>query len=480
MVFYSSYESARRDRASRNYFVLSKDNWNDYWEFQTLFYLEYIDNNRDKFEIGNVKVLDKENGSTTLPAKFIELPDNFASLGQQLIYYRRLKQYIPDSFESVLEALNDLAFNPPILEEFEGERGLSISLIRDSEAAKNLKQAQKIINGVDYRSNFNFSYSCRLNGAESDHNIAFDFDIDSTLPNRIISIIGKNGTGKTQYLAKFALDLSGQQKNLKHAGTFEPHRPLFSKVIAVSYSAFDKFTRPAKNKSFSYKYLGLKDQKGFISQPKLADNYKEAIELIEKRNREEDWLEILKHIIPEETLQVFYEELFVKHDYNLMIQEGKSQLSSGQSILVYVITGIIANINEESLVIFDEPEMHLHPNAIANLIRLLHALLEQYNSFAILATHSPIILQEVPSKFVRILERHGNITSTRNLEIESFGENLSTLTADVFDTNEIEGTYKQFFKKIAESFTYDEVVNLFDDDLSLNAKIFLNSFYNEQ
>jgi predicted ATP-dependent endonuclease of OLD family len=187
----------------------------------------------------------------------------------------------------------------------------------------------------------------------------------------------------------------------------------------------------------------LKDQKGFINQTKLAENYREAIEQIEKKYRQEDWYNILKHIIPEEILNVFYDELFTKHDYNLIIQKGKTLLSSGQNIIIYVITGIIANINNESLVIFDEPEMHLHPNAIANLIRLLHALLDKYNSFAILATHSPIILQEIPSKFVRVLERDGNIPSTRNLDIESFGENLTTLTSDVFDTVEIKGTYKQ-------------------------------------
>ena len=123
--------------------------------------------------------------------------------------------------------------------------------------------------------------------------------------------------------------------------------------------------------------------------------------------------------------------------------------------------------------------MHLHPNAIANLIRLLHALLDQYNSFAILATHSPIILQEVPSKFVRVLEREGNITTTRRLDIESFGENLSTLTSDVFDTIEIKGTYKHFFQEIANKFSFDEALNLFNGKLSLNAKIYLNSFYNQ-
>lgn len=477
MEFYSNTRSVIRSRAKNRYFVFIKDGWNDYWSYKTLYRLDYIDEDETSHRIGTVKILDKKQGDTVLPDKFEELPESFASLGQELSYYQNLKTHFPETFLDIFSALNDLAFSPSILEDFEGENGLRISLLRNSEAEKNLKQAQKVLNGIDYKSNFNFSYSCLLAGAEQEHNIDFNFDLESKLPHRIISIIGKNGTGKTQYLAKFALDLSGQQRHLKQAGKFTPHRPLFSKVIAVSYSAFDKFTRPAKNKSFSYKYLGLKDKSGFINQKRLAENYQEAIELIEKKERQNDWYEILKHIIPEDILDKFHKELFIDHNYDLIIQEGKALLSSGQSIIIYVITGIIANIKKESLVIFDEPEMHLHPNAIANLIRLLHTLLNKYNSFAILATHSPIILQEVPSKFVKILERDGNITTTRNLDIESFGENLSTLTSDVFDTIEIKGTYKQFFKIISQEYSYDDAVQLFDGKLSLNAKIYLNSLY---
>lgn len=478
MIFYSSRMSARNNDIHNNFFYFVKEDWNDYWTYRTLFHLKYIDYEKVVWDIGHVKILDKNTSDTELPNSFEEIPDNFASLGQDLEYYQNLKNYFPDDFEEIVTALNDLAFNPSVLEDFEEENGLNISLKRTSEAAKNLNQAQKIINGIDPKSNFHFSYACLLSGADKKHVIDFDFDVGSILPNRVIAIIGKNGTGKTQYLAKFALDLSGQQRSLNQAGDFFPHRPLFSKVIAVSYSAFDKFVKPAKNKSFSYKYLGLKDQKGFLTHTRLADSYKDSIELIQKRDRQYDWYNILQNIIPIDILDIFYEELFTKHDYNLIIQEGKTLLSSGQSIIIYVITGIIANINSESLVIFDEPEMHLHPNAIANLIRLLHALLEKYNSFAIVATHSPIIIQEIPSKFVKVLERDGNITTARNLDIESFGENLSTLTSDVFDTVEITGTYKDFLKKISEKFTYSEALELFENKLSLNAKIYLNSFYN--
>jgi hypothetical protein len=47
----------------------------------------------------------------------------------------------------------------------------------------------------------------------------------------------------------------------------------------------------------------------------------------------------------------------------------------------------------------------LHPNMLTSLMRLLHAVLEDFHRFAILATHSPQVLQELPARSIRIIER---------------------------------------------------------------------------
>lgn len=57
--------------------------------------------------------------------------------------------------------------------------------------------------------------------------------------------------------------------------------------------------------------------------------------------------------------------------------------SSGQQILICTITELIANIENESIILFDEPEIHLHPNAIANMVRMFYRLLDEFNSYAI-------------------------------------------------------------------------------------------------
>jgi ATPase subunit of ABC transporter with duplicated ATPase domains len=75
-----------------------------------------------------------------------------------------------------------------------------------------------------------------------------DFDPEDKVPGRIACLIGRNAVGKTQVLASLATDLTQiarkAEKEVKERDDrFHGKRPLFTRVLAVSYSAFDKFTR---------------------------------------------------------------------------------------------------------------------------------------------------------------------------------------------------------------------------------------------
>ena len=464
------------------YFKLSIDNWDDFSN-KTLFHMYLFKSQTESFNIGNIKIMHKDNLITkdVIPNQFNQLNDDeFCSLGQDIEFYTNLKHLLPDQFQEVLNALNDAATNQGIADTFENTRGFKKSLLRWSESEKVFRQARLILYDIPITDPYKFTYSCQVESADSQHSVEFNFKESEVLPHRIISIIGKNGTGKTQYLSKLAVALSGQNRNEKGLGSFIPHRPPFTKVIAVSYSAFDKFVRPKNDRSFSYKYCGLKDDKGFLNQAKLTEIYEESVNKIESLNRQWQWYQVLSKIIQSDLLDIFYTELFENKNFEIFAQKGKSLLSSGQSILMYVITEIIANIKDESLILFDEPEMHLHPNAIANLIRMLHTLLEINNSYAILATHSPIIVQEIPSDYVYVFERFENTPIVRKLDIECFGENISTITQSVFDTIEVKGTYKDFLETISREKSFDEVLDLFNGRLSFNASTFLKGIYNRR
>ena len=124
---------------------------------------------------------------------------------------------------------------------------------------------------------------------------------------------------------------------------------------------------------------------------------------------------------------------------------------------------------------FDEPEIHLHPNAIANTMRMFYRLLEKFNSYAIIATHSPLIIQEIPSRYIRVLTRINNVLSIHIPDNECFGENITKITDDLFDVQSTESNYKSILKKMSKKMTYEDILELFEGKLSFNAMVYLKN-----
>lgn len=125
--------------------------------------------------------------------------------------------------------------------------------------------------------------------------------------------------------------------------------------------------------------------------------------------------------------------------------------------------------------LFDEPELHLHPNATANTMRMFYRLLEEFNSYAIIATHSPLIIQEIPSKYIRSLARVNNVLTIHTPDNECFGENVTKITDDIFDVRSTESNYKSILRKLIQKMEYEDILELFNGKLSFNAMIYLKN-----
>jgi predicted ATPase len=454
--------------------IFKKDNWNDF-SYKTSFILSYHLSENNIVDLGLVKILKKDTLDTKIPNEFSNLSDAYCSLAPSEQYYVALFDLRKRHYEAILHSLNDIVYNVELFNEFKNVPGFNKSLLRGSEAEKTLKEARNYFNdNLEIGKNrFSFTYSTLLKGADEPHKISFDFSINEYKPFRIISLIGENGTGKTEILSRLAQSLSGEEK----MGDFHPNRPPFSKILLISYSPFDDFKESNPDPSVSYSYFGLKNSKNIIDFEKARKDFSESLLYIKENNMVRSWKDTLSLIINESAVNKIHRR---KNTTDHIISIDKLGLSSGQQILAFIFTNIIATIERESLILFDEPETFLHPNLVSKLMSALYKLLERSNSYAIVSTHSPIVLQEMPSNCVRVLHRLGNTPFTRSLGVESFGENLSAITKDVFGVVSTNVNFKKHIENMKMDLTYDEILDKFDNRLSFNAKMYIKSLFDDR
>ena len=229
------------------------------------------------------------------------------------------------------------------------------------------------------------------------------------------------------------------------------------------------------NQIGSYVYCGLVRENRIIAEEEMFQAFKKNLSEITRMGRVKEWKSIMTKIFDgnSDLKRIFENNKIVADE---LVDENFYLLSSGQKIMLHIFTQVIMSITEDSLLLIDEPEIHLHPNAISNFMRMLNKLLEKFNSFAIISTHSPIVLQEIPSRYVRVFDN--NEFYDTELWDECFGENISKIIANVFNVRPDESNYKSFFlDKKEEGFTKEAVEELFDDNLSMNAELYLNLLY---
>jgi len=465
-----------------SFVLVFNSGWNDYSK-KTEFFLFYYETEDTPHKIGSIKIMNKdEETRNILGDYFTNLSADFCSLGQEYEYYEELKKHLGRNFESVLWALKDAAFFPEVSDKFEKHATFKDSLIRYDEPEQLLREAKYRIYDYNLSNLYSFKYSFKPKFSKTIVDIEFNFDNNEDFANRIYALIGKNGTGKTQLMTSLPFDISR-----KEADKFMPRTPMFSKVISVSYSAFDTFEIPKKTSSFNYLYCGLKDENGErLSERQQIMRFHSAWKRIRSLERMIQWVKILENFLDEEILDLFIiEDENGDLDVNLDgFGKARKMLSSGQSILLYIITEIVANIRYDSIILYDEPETHLHPNAISQLMNTIYALVNKFQSYCIIATHSPLVIRELLSRNVYVIEKDGAVPSVRKLSYETFGENLTVLTEDIFGNRSVPKQYKKILRSLVEDGNnFDEILDMIETDsipLSLNARLYLKSILNEK
>lgn len=470
-------------------FVLAADNWDDFG-VKSLFRLFFYQSSEQRLLIGAVKIIvrsidqDSPKVTTTehLETEFVSLSNEFCSLGQDQKYYENIKQVFPDQYRSILWALRDCAVFPFIEDDFEKDFSFGRSLLRDNEAERLLREAKYLIEGIKITNKESFVYHFQLPFSESETLLDVEFDCHSLLPSRLLAIVGKNGVGKTQMMSRFPIDLSQKKQE-----NFEPQLPLFSKVISVSTSLYDHCHYPDKSNEFNYEYIGLTIKDGanrrIITNDEIDSKLQASCNLVNAKERAESLKNILEEILPETIVETLFQKSDGKYLLNTsVVKEVRQKLSSGESTLLYLLTSVVSILRFDTLLLFDEPETHLHPNAITTLISALYKLLEEFQSYAIVATHSPLVIREIKSRQVRVMERFEDRSLIRKVQQETLGANISALVDEIFGNKDIPKYYREaIFRLVKNNFATEEdiyqAIGTDVNSLPIGLQIFIKSLY---
>lgn len=506
------FPSSGRDTA-----YLWQDHWDDWGKYRTTFYLVVFDSAGTRHEAGQLKIGQRGllpagevapgKRAPQLTNEFHALGDDYFSLGQNDNYYEVLSQLPNGLGAEVLRALRDCAFDLSIFGSALNEDVMDQSLLRFVRAENIRHRFNRLAHGNAVLTEFHFRYVFATNADTSPPpEISFQVLPQSQPPTNVHVLIGRNGVGKTRCFQNLAKALLTEECDPISTGVIaaldmNPEGLAFSGLVAVTFSAFDSFEMPQVTQpKMNGRLVGLDNRSMIPSESDEEADLSSEVESTKAqfakvfcdslaRCRTGPRRERLLAAI--ETLE--NDPLFAEEDAKSLLSladdEWRSHahelfedLSSGHAVVLLTMTRLVELVDEKTIVLMDEPEGHLHPPLLAAFVRALSDLLSKRNGLAIIATHSPVVLQEVPKSCVWLLQRSGGVTTVDRPSIETFGENVGTLTREVFG---LEVTNTGFYRMLSEAahdpnLDYDGVLTKFNRQLGAEAKAIVRALVAER
>lgn len=489
----------------RNVVYLMEDSWNDH-SYYTLFNLTYVDDGGGVHKIGDVKIgqlgmrvnqtatLEKHNITRFDALQFEELPESYFSVGQDDSYYIRLNELGTELRSKILRGLRDIAHSQESFRIAQGEEVTGVSLMRYVSRESIEGRFRQLAHGIDEQSGYRFSFHHPAQYAgvvQSFLELNFEVTPDSLPPTNVHVLIGRNGVGKTTILDSMSRAIIAKSQPSPKEAYFQFKDNLdlwFANVGFVSFSAFDRFNpmkeRRNKLSGIDYFYIGIKKEAEHSNEvesyhPKtsddLANDFAMSISVCRREHKSERWRNAIGNLVNADPgfresniVTVIESDLAEDLESEEYSKSLFNRLSSGHKVVLLTLTRLIEKLEDRTLVLLDEPEAHLHPPLLSSFIRILSRLLREKNGVAIIATHSPVVLQEVPAQCVWIIRGYG---LANRLTRETFGENVGLLTSTVFGLDvEESGFYNLLDEKVRKGLSFPELMTLFEGRLGAEAQ----------
>jgi hypothetical protein len=495
-----------------NEVLLVKDNWNDWFTWVTQFYIVVVHRDGARTDVGQVKIantaMTPQNAVThaQIHEPFSHLGEGWFSLGQSENYYETLNSLGAEYRDWFLNALRDCAKDLALFDRHAQEEVFRRSLMRDIDPERVRNRFHRLAQGDAALTNFAFRFRFPEDprALTEPPTLTFKVTPGSKPPTNVHVVIGRNGVGKSRcfdLLSRAFLGLeapdggpAGELGPLEIATVdFLRKSHGFAGLVTVAFSPFDKYGPLVKGKTnlqVRYDYVGLIRESAeerppsadpdadiapltIKSQPELTTDFLEGIKACRSGARRARWARALQVLEADPLFKEASISGVVDDEaggWEARARRLFRNLSSGHSIVLLIITKLIELVEEKSLVLIDEPEGHLHPPLLSAFVRALSDLLNNRNGVAIIATHSPVVLQEVPKSCTWILNRSGRSARADRPLQETFGENVGVLTHHVFGLEVVQTGFYRMISDAVGADGYDAVRAEFDDRLGGEAR----------
>ena len=528
------YQDATGLEYGNAHFLIEENDWNDYGYYVTYhLHATPLVTSKKTLYLGYIKIMRKGQGTGMSHLlrdvfggykDFNGLPEDFVSLTQSIEVFEGLNDLLNGEEKREFVKQMHLILSDRDDEYFslvEGEPALLNGLLRDSSMSSySLAKGREImLAGETHYDLRKEKMTVSLNNVKGKIGLQFSClpEIKMPLiPNGAMTFIGKNGSGKSTLiyqLAKIMYAYPDKRFWLKDdIGTIEPIDIGISKLFLISYSPFDNFVLPGiggedyrlilngmETGKGRLVFCGIRDVKTELERlltevnestynnlykqmrlgetsPKsvgqLAEEYNNAmITIYNDKERKALWKEICdkasdmhSDISERMTIMLNAPEDVVTAEF--------MKMSTGFKYYLHALSHVIAYIEKDSMLLFDEPENHIHPPMLSFMMTMLRMVIARYNSIMMVATHSPVIVQESFAENVYIVRKLEGQTAVTHPAMETYGANLGEITNEVFDlTTDVTSYYEAYDKLYAEWLeteswkSVDDMIRSFDEHM---------------
>lgn len=459
----------------------------------------YFRGKKSSYSFIETHPVDPLSGCIPLPT---DLP--YISVGTDQDFYKRLVRYAGLSrARKALRVLHDLTIltapgeapTPDLL--LRDDEAYEVSLNRGGSARAVLPRAASIVFGMPRQgASVAFTLHMRLRGFKRDHIVSFDFT-ESLLPGSINVLIGTNGSGKTQtllHLIDYVFELRRYRAREKAGRATISPTPKFRKVVALSLSPYSTLPKEAsipKRATSDYTRITFFTPTGRFSLKGLKTRTIHWLRAImgEHMRGENDELKlriprllaliekfsidrlVVRGTLDDKQASVALtnppkretHRLLAAPDSSIEFRRNRRKvtLSSGQQQVFFMALGLLAELENDSLILLDEPELYLHPNLEIDFLELLQDLLDTFDSYAVIATHSNTIVRELPRTAIRVFRSIDGMPTVKMPQFQTFGADISEIANRVFDEVYADRPFERWLVSRFGERSFDEVVRDF-------------------